>query len=461
MDKSSIFIIGIIIYFLINLLVGVFGFRKMTVEEITTAKNKTSTIKLIITLVSTIIGGGMFLGIAEMGYNGGLAFMGIGLIYLFGSIALGLLAPNIRDFLDKKQATNLFELIEKVYPQNNNKISIKSLLAFSSFLVYFLMLAVQFVGIGIFYSYFTKTDLTITSVIIAAIVSVFSTIIYSAFGGFKKDIITDIIQFIFILIGVLAIFYFGDFQKGILVTIQNMTPTDYSLKGKYNFVYLIGAFLFVAPTFFVRYDIWQRIITAKSNSSARISFILSGVIAFIFFCIFGFIGLYGKALGITNDQFVALELIEKSLTGFPFLFAILAFFAAVMSSADTFLGVATLSLNNITNSTENSESKQKNKFRYSAILIGIVSVLITFVSKDIIELFSVAFGILMPFLPTVFGAMFRKNPKTKEAYWSIILGLAFFFIALIFIPSIRKEAFILGVLVSIITYLIVGKRNSN
>lgn len=456
MDKSLIFIIGIIIYFVINLLVGVFGFRKMSVEQMTTAQNSTSTIKLIITLVSTIIGGGMFLGIAEMGYNGGLAFLGIGLIYLFGSIALGLLAPNIRDFLVKKEATNLFELIDKVYPKEDNKISVKSLLAFCSFFVYFLMLAVQFVGIGIFYSYFTKTDLTTSSVIIAAIVSVISTIIYSAFGGFKKDIITDIIQFIFIVIGVSAIFYFGNFEKGIFTTIQNMTPTDYSLKGKYNFVYLIGAFLFVAPTFFVRYDIWQRIITAKSNSSARVSFIASGFIALFFFCIFGFIGLYGKALGITNDQFVALELIEKSLTGFPFLLAIIAFFAAVMSSADTFLGVATLSLNSIVNSATTTESRQKNKFRYSAIIIGIVSVLITFISKDIIELFSVAFGILMPFLPTVFGAMFRKNPKTKEAYWSIYLGLISFFISLLFIP---KEAFILGVLTSIIAYLIVAKRN--
>ncbi|MDP1814033.1 MAG: hypothetical protein Q8K92_06250 [Leadbetterella sp.] len=428
----------------------------MSVEEITTAKNSTSTIKLIITLVSTIIGGGMFLGIAEMGYNGGLAFMGIGLIYLFGSIALGLLAPNIRDFLEKQKSTNLFELIDKIYPKGNNKISIKSLLAFCSFLVYFLMLAVQFVGIGIFYSYFTKTDLTSSSVLIAAIVSVVSTIIYSAFGGFKKDIITDIIQFVFILIGLTVVFYFGNFEKGFFSTIQNMTPTDYSLKGKYNFVYLIGAFLFVAPTFFVRYDIWQRIVTAKSNSSARISFIASGFVAFFAFCVFGFLGLYGKALGITNDQFVALELIEKSLTGFPFLLAIIAFFAAVMSSADTFLGVATLSLNNILNNSEVSESKQKNKFRYSAIVIGFVSVIITLISKDIIELFSVAFGILMPFLPTVFGAMFRKKPKTKEAYWSITLGLGFFFIALFFIP---KEAFILGVLVSIITYAIVAKRN--
>jgi SSS family solute:Na+ symporter len=453
MDNSNVLIIGIIFYFAINLIIGLFGFKNMSYSEIATAQNQTNTFKLTITLLGTIIGGGMFLGIAEMGYNGGLAFIGLGLIYLFGSFCLGLMSPFIRDFISKKQVTNLFDLLDKIYPSSNN-FSVKNIFAFCSLLVYFIMLAAQFVGIAIFYSYFTNTAFSHNSLIIAAGISTLTTIIYSTFGGFKKDIVTDIIQFVFIFIGLTCLFAFGSFSKSILSTIQNLPVSDLSLKDKYNYIYLIGALLFVAPTFFARYDIWQRIITAKDNKVARNSFFISGILAFIAFCIFGFIGLYGKSENIQNDKFVALEVLNLKLTGFPLLFSMLAFFAAVMSSADTFLGSASLSLTTLLK-TETDEKRKKIKYRISSIFIGLLSVFITLFSSDIIELFSVAFGILMVFLPAIFGAMFRKEPKENEALWSIYIGLGVFFISFWFFP---KEAFIPSVLASIITYEIVKRQ---
>lgn len=459
MNKTLYFIIGVTLYFCLNLIIGFFGFRKMSDEQVTTAKNQTGFINLTITLISTIVGGGMFLGVAEMGYNGGLIFLGVGFVYLFGSILLGLYAPYIRKFLNNIQANNLFELLEKCYPERAGIISIKNCFAIASFIVFFLMLAVQFVGIAIFYSYFTKTtaNLDTNAILVASGIGIITTIVYSAFGGFKKDILTDVVQFIFIIIGIITLYLFSNFHHNIISTLQNLPASDYSLKGKYNFIYLLGILLFVAPSFFTRYDIWQRIITAKTDKVATSAFITSGILALIFFCLFGFIGLYAKGLGISNGTFSALEVINNELGPIPFTISILAFFAAVMSSADTFLGVASLSLSNLIHKDFNGKTNSRKTYRAYAILIGVISSILALFSRNIVDLFSISFGILMVFIPTIYAAMFVKHPSLRKAKWSIIIGLILFVIAAIFRPT---ESFIVAMVSSVITYFLTPKAES-
>ena len=106
MDNTHLMtiIVTVSIYLIINLIFGLFKFRSLTFNEISTAHNQTGIFSLTMSLVSTIVGGGVFLGIAEMGYNGGLCFVGVGIVYLFGSISLGIFSPHIRQFAANKQS---------------------------------------------------------------------------------------------------------------------------------------------------------------------------------------------------------------------------------------------------------------------------------------------------------------------------------------------------------------------
>ena len=317
------------------------------------------------------------------------------------------------------------------------------------------MLAVQFVGIVVFVSFFSNsnasTDITLYISSGAVVIIIF---LYSIFGGLKKDILTDVIQVIFIFLGVGAIVLFGNMAKDISSLTASFSSTDLSLKGKYNFIFLVGVLLFVPATFFARYDIWQRIFTAKDNSTAKNSFYISGFIAMLFFCFFGCMGLYARAMNIdvSNDQFVALEVINSRLAGIPFALAFIAFFAAVMSSADTFLGAASLSLMKLFPTPHNDSTDQRNRFRIVSLIVGIAAILISLCFFDIIELFSIAFGILMVFLPTIFVALFRKTPQNMESFLSILLGLTAFCVGVFYFP---KEAFVLSLIVSAFVYFFV------
>ena len=459
-------ILTLIVYYSLALGIGLARSRKSTKSQYITAPNSTGFVSLTLSLLGTIVGGGMFLGIAELGYGGGTLVFGLGVAYLFGSIIMGVLAPSIRAYMRKKEVLTLFDLIDKLYPRSlvGKHLRLSSVFAVATFLVFFLMLAVQFVAIASFGSYFTNIGFDKAVIIGAGVVAALSILVYTAVGGFKKDVITDMLQIGFIVIGLIILFVYGMSSVDVFSAIGKLPPDYFSFGGGYSFIFTIGVLLFVAPTFFARFDIWQRIITAKSDNTARASFITSGVLAFVFFSMFGLIGMYAKATGITTAKYCALSVVQQLLHGLPFAVVIAAFFAAVMSSADTFLGVSGLALSRLVygpkavsaNSEAGKSGISVKKLRYMTACVGAISMIVAYYSGEIIDLFTIAFSLLMVFLPAIIGGIVRQSPANREAIWSIMMG---FVVLIVAIPFMTNEAFLPASLISVITYYIALKHN--
>lgn len=444
--------VTILLYYGISIVFGIVGLRRQTASKYITAPSGTDFISLTLTLVATVVGGGMFLGISQLGFQQGLPAFSLGASYFFGSIIMGVLATPIREFAKQKGVITLFGAIDVLYPPKR-KISVSAVFAAVSFLVFILMLAAQFVAIGSYLAFYTSVSFSKSIIFGAAGVAIFATFVYGALGGFTRDVFTDVLQMIFIFIGVALVCY--------AITTNNFMGNMRQLPGelfygqKGHLVFFVGSLLFVAPTFLVRFDLWQRIITAKSDKQARAAFFFSGVLNFIFFAVFGLIGLYARGSGLSDSPFVGLEVIER-VVKHPVAkaLAMAAFFAAIISTADTFLGVAGLSASRALYKRGELEAPDNRgvsvrKLRLITLVIGFASIIVAYLIRNIVDLFASAFGILLVFLPSFLGGFLRKTTTQLECYLSICAGLIVVIPLTFFFP---KEAFLPGLLSSILGY---------
>ena len=172
--------------------------------------------------------------------------------------------------------------------------------------------------------------------------------------------------------------------------------------------------------------------------------------------------MYGKALGLQNEEFVALEFIRQKMTGVSYSLVIAAFLAAVMSTADTFLGVTALALAKGT-VYRGAMSLEENtadvgfvpKLRRITLLVGMGSLLVAYLMRDIVDAFAMAFGLLMVFLPALIGGLLSDEPKENAAKWSAVLGLVAVVASVFLLNS--KTAFLPGCVVAPVSYLVLQR----
>jgi SSS family solute:Na+ symporter len=196
-------------------------------------------------------------------------------------------------------------------------------------------------------------------------------------------------------------------------------PTIYFTGLGYGAVFLIAAVLFFVPLLLVRLDFWQRVLAAKNEAVAKRAFFIAGPVTFLFYLIFTTIGMYAKSVGIPEAKIATLDLISQSFAGISFVIIILAFLAAVMSTADTALNVATVSFSRLLKREtwcrylDNKEhEKQLLKLvKVSALLIGLFSVIIAFLFPNIVDLFVAVFTAMLILAPATLALLFSKKTK--------------------------------------------------
>jgi len=277
-NEFEIFIF-VMIALLINLIVGIFSYNKSkSTIEYTSEPNKFGSLITILSLLGTIVGGGMFLAVSQIGYEAGIVGYIIGLIYIAGFFILSKYVPKIKVILDKNKNKTLLSILE-----NNFSTKTSKLFALTNLIMYAFLLAAQFLALYTVGN-FLINYIDSLYIIIISIFAVLTVYIYPIIGGLKKDIMTDVIQMIFISIATIIITFvllnsidFHDFST-------NLTPLHFTGTG-YGNIFLIGILIFLTPIFIVRYDIWQRIGSAKQVDEKSLSrnFIIVGVISAIFY----------------------------------------------------------------------------------------------------------------------------------------------------------------------------------
>lgn len=288
---------------------------------------------------------------------------------------------------------------------------------------FFSWIAAQFLALGLIFQVIFGCNLSI-GIIAAALLVVF----YTALGGMWAVSVTDSIQMVVIVIGlavVLGIFYN---QTSFTEIIEK------SEKGFFAFVNLkkvswwewFGAWITVGLGSIASQDVYQRVISAKSEKVAVRASITSGFLYLFIGVIPLFIGLIGKQLFpdfyIANKgNFISALILFKTPVWLQIIF-FGALVSAILSTASgALLAPATVLAENILKPYFKRTDLLKT-MRYSVIGLAMVSVLLAFNNQSIFELVSLAssFGLVSLFLPFTFTLFI---PKTNEK--GVILGMVF------------------------------------
>jgi len=454
--ETLLLISGIIAYLIISFLIGFWKSKGINLADFIASRDSVGFWAILLSLVGAIVGGGMFFAVGQIGYEAGIVGYIIGFLYIVAFFLIGLAIPRIRNLFKDKNYLTLIDLVDGEYKSKKTTF----VFAIVNFFIYFFMLAAQFLVLGTFLNFFAGIQLTYAILLIAMVVAGINIIIYSVVGGIRKDIATDVFQMILVFIGSLLLVSLL-FKPTTWTNISTLPATYFTGLG-YDAVFLVGIVLFLIPLLFVRLDFWQRILAAKNEKVARKAFFIAGPLTFLFYFIFTTVGMYAKSLGIPEAKIATLGLLNQVFTGIPFVIVILAFLAAVMSTADTALNVATVSFSRLFKretwheylASQEHDKQLLKLVKILALLIGLVSVVVAFLIPDIVDLFVASFSSILILAPAIFALLFSKRPNSKAAFYSIVLGFLVFLGLFIFIP---KESFVAGIFISILVYLVISK----
>ena len=409
------------------------------------------TFSLTTSLTASALGAWILFGPASAATWGGIGAV-IG--YALGTAAPMFFLLNFGPKIRKEFPTGLTltQFIKKRFGLGILKISL--------FLIFFYMtifLIAEVTAIAYLLNYISNVPLWITSAITLIIC-----LLYVLRGGFKLSVITDKYQFIFIaLIILLSIFLIlGDIESSSFELIKKNSPLLIDKNYLPNYTAGLTFFIAVAATNLFHQGNWQRVFSAKNNSTLRNSLIYSSFL--IFFIVFwmGYSGLIAYSL---NPEVIPdlgfFDLLLKDKNSFIIIGVLVLALSLTLSTIDTLINaISSLIIVNgdqINKSLKGKEIKKKT----NKIIFLLSIVVFTLASKgySILYLFLLADLLCSAAVVTIFYGFFNRKINSNLAFLSIICGLLF---GLLFFPSQNFQTSILvGNLISLDAFSIFIKRN--
>lgn len=437
--------------------------KKSSFESYIINDRKTKLIPLVFTSLATFVGGGVSIGLITMGYEAGFAAVAVGLAYVAGFMLLSRFAPSINRYCRENNIYSFTGFLNHKYLDNapeNFKRNFSTTINVINIFVFFFLLAVQFVGMASILEHRTGLDYEI-----ALVLSCLLIVFYTTVAGLAGVIATDVIQFITMLI-VIAVIFIPNLITDVPIAKLSELPTNYLNGTAYGLIFLIGLPLFILPSVSVKLDIWQRIIAAKNEATAKKAIIWSGFGMLFFYLIFPLVGmavkLYHPDISSNMATFV---FIESHTNSFLYGFAIIGLIAALMSSGDSFLNLISISFVKdfvgYKRNANQSEKMQLYRIRLASIIFGCLAIIVALFFPKIVDLMVLSTSAVVIFVPATFYALFVKKVSNfkKAALISIQLGFItniVFFIVGVISPKIieAKSSFVPAFIVSLITFFI-------
>jgi len=385
----------------------------------------TGTLPLVFTVLATFVGGGTSIGLMAMGYESGLAAVGIGIAYVIGFMIMFFFAGKIRTLGAINKIYSLPHFLNHTYTSGDNTGFTKLFSATVSgvnIFIFFFLLAAQFVAMASLLKFSFEIGYTTAAIISAVIV-----ILYTAIAGLSGVIITDMIQFVAIIIMIILIFIPGIVEDTGFFSRFNELPSEMLNGSHYGWVFLIALPLFLSWSVLVRMDIWQRILAAKDEKTAKRVSLISGIGMLPFYIIFPMVGM---AIRIISEESidpkdVAYIFINNHSSGFIFGFAIVGLLSALMSSGDSFLNIISISAVKDFAGWGKSKgsSNMYSMIRYTTVVFGIIALFVALVFPYIVDLMIVGISTIALFVPITLFALTSKNAyKHRGAALSSILS---------------------------------------
>jgi solute:Na+ symporter, SSS family len=440
---TTIDIIIVIAWIIISFLIGVVPGFKANFDGFWLNNKKTKVSALIFTIVATQIGGGTIIGIASSTYKEGLGFGIVALASTFiGFIIIGLFAKKIKSLADKINAYTLADIIGNYYGKTVQRICGIIIL-----IAYFSLLASQIVSTTTIVSIWSGISFN-TAMWFAGI----TMLLYCAFAGLKGDIASDIFHFwgmaLFFFLILLPMVALKEDIPGILANTDwaNFSPLKFG-----GYTYLIGGILFGAIIPLVSMELWLRIFASENYHNAKKAYIFSAFTIIPFYILPMLIGIISVVTlpSIANPDNILVSNLTKYLPSGFLGIGVGVLFSVTISTANTYVVVLSSTFyKDVLQIPLTKEAKALKNSRLITLLVGIAGIVISLIFPNVVQLIITGFfGISIIFPPLVYAFFSKKPLKPISGILSLIIG---FILTAIFIPILSNQAFVPGLLGSIL-----------
>lgn len=377
---------------------------------------------------ATDLGGGFSIAMGGLGFTLGIS--GSWLIAVSGlSIVMVsfFMVPKVKRWADRTRGLTTGDLFEARFDRRTGTLA-----AVVIGIAWFTFVGGQIIAGGKLLQVTLGMDLTFAVVLSGAII-----LAYTAMGGLKAVIYTDVFQMLVLMVGIVFIAVPIGMVRvggwGAMVEHFNAAPDTASLVqwGSVGWKQALGWFFAVFPVWFISIAGMQRIVAARDLKTAQRAFFLTGVpIEWPLFAIGStLVGLIARMLlpDLTDPELATPTLIMELLPAGVAGIVIAAYIAAVMSSADSCLiGPVAIFTNDIYRKHLRPDASQQTLVavaRMATLVLGVLAIGIAYLVPNVLDLilYAYTFGAAGIFFPML-GLLFWPRTTAKGAYWSMLGG---------------------------------------
>ncbi|MCA9669956.1 MAG: sodium:solute symporter family protein [Myxococcales bacterium] len=366
------------------------------------------------TLAATEVGGGSSMGVVAKAYGA----WGLGAAWYIWAMALtfvviALLAPR----LIESRVRTIPQYFEQRYDR-------PSALVTASLMIVALvgLTTVQTMATGLLASTLLGIRYGSAALLSGAVVT-----LYTAFGGMWSVSLTDVAQWILIVVGMACALPFAISRAGGVGRVAAaLPPAATDLFAKIGGAEIASLLVIYTTSFSVGQEAMQRLYSAKSGGAARAGALTTAAFYLLFGALPPLLGLVASVLvkqGVIAQAALSrlgdgalLPLLAQSALP-PLLCGLLfaGLISATMSSADSnLLGAASIFTNDLWRRDAEPTRALMQRTRAAVIALGVLTTLLAALEpRDLIDLLKLSFGLRAagPFFPFVFGQLFSRGSR--------------------------------------------------
>lgn len=354
---------------------------------------KVGLFSLVMTLLATQVGGGMLLGACEEAYHVGLTALFYPLGMVFGMVLLGLgFGAKFR----KMELSTIAEVFEKVYDSSFLR-KVASLLSIIS--LFFILVAQAIAARKFFVSIGFTTPLLF--VIMWSIL-----VLYTAFGGLRAVIRTDILQASLIMVA-------------FLIASKGLTVSELSLFHEKSAPWLTWL-LMPLGFMLIEQDMGQRCFAAKNPKIVSLAMFIA---AATLFCISLFpiaIGILAKSASVAIPHGGSILIAAIGALTNPTILTLLvaAILMAIVSTSDSLLSAISSNI-----ACDFFPKKSLGACRILTLCMGLGTLVLSFFFDNVVDMLMFAYelSVFVLFVPILMALVFKK-PKKSLAIAAMIIG---------------------------------------
>src|SRR5215216_412212 len=376
----------IALYFAVMIGAGYWGLRRArSAEDYLVAGRRLGLFMYVGTLSAVVLGGASTIGGVALGYEYGISGMWLVFWIGMGVIALGILMSTR---LSRLGVYTVSEMLENRYGAASRLISAIIIAAYA------LMIAVtSTIAIGTVFNVVLPLSSSAAILVAGGLV-----VAYSVAGGMWSITLTDIIQFCIMTVGIFFLLLpLSISAAGGLSGMQEALPDSYFDITAIGWQTIFTYFLLFFFGLMIGQDIWQRVFTARSPEIARWGSIAAGVYCLLYALAGALVGTAARVMlpDVQSDNAfarIATEALPVGITGL----VLAAALAAVMSTASAgLLASSTILANDVyAGFIARGEHNRVLINRVTALLVGVVTLVISLIVSDVIGALTVAYDLL-------------------------------------------------------------------